>query len=126
MQAGWFDTDIYTDNISNQELVDKLIKQAKNEDKFIIVQATTNYCPYSRAMNYKVFDKKEVRDILKKEFIFIKVDVNSLSLPLGLDKHYTNITPTFFVLNSSTQLEDTYVGPMSKDGFLGMLEVYSE
>jgi len=126
LNAGWFDRDMYTNGISDSSQINKLINQAINEDKYMIIEATSAYCPYSSRMNNNVFSHEDIRASLKKDFVFIKVEIGSSDLPFGLNKYYEDVTPSFFVVSPQKQYEDHVSGSMTKDEFIGFMEMYSE
>jgi thioredoxin-related protein len=128
LYGGWFDRDEYLHSTSDNSEINKLLKKSVEENKYVIIEASSKGCPYCARMNSDVFDDDKVRDILKEYYVFIKVDItNSIfSLPLELHKEFTGGTPTFFVLSPEHDLEDKYVGSMTKDEFLGLLEMYME
>lgn len=124
--AGWFDKDEYLHAIVDKNKIQGLLNRANKEGKFIIVEAFSSKCAYCRAMDDKVFSDKEVRKILRENYIFIKVDVTYGldSLPNGLIKKFEGSVPSFFILFPDGEYEETYSGSMSKDEFLELLDIY--
>jgi thioredoxin-related protein len=126
--AGWFDRDEYLEPTANKNEIQKMFDRAQKEQKFVIVEAFSLTCPYCREMDENVFEDDEVRAILKKHYVFIKVDVTygAQTLPRGLIKRFKGTTPSFFIFFPDGEYEETYSGSMTKDEFLEMLDIYKE
>ncbi len=100
----------------------KIIEEARNKGKHIIVYATSQTCYFCKKMDKEVLSLQEVQDIMNEDFIFIKVDVDFISLPFDLKKKFKGMTPTFFILNSDAKLLNIYPGAWVKSDFLKILE----
>jgi thioredoxin-related protein len=98
LNAGWFDRDEYLEPTADKKEMEQMFDKAKKEQKFVIVEAFSLTCPYCRAMDENVFEDEGVRAVLKKHYVFIKVDVTygAHTLPRGLLKKFKGTTPSFF------------------------------
>ena len=99
----------------------EILKDAKKLNKKILVYATSNSCYFCIRMDKDVFKNKDIKDILSKHYIFIKVDVDNNSIPFDLQKVYNKITPSFFILNGDGKLQNHYPGAWKKDDFYNIL-----
>jgi len=100
----------------------ELVQKAKKENKIILVEAMSNTCYYCKKMQKEVISLPEVQNELFKNFIYIKVDIDKTKLPLGLDKRYKHMTPTFFTLNPNGKFKHMYPGAWTKDDFMLILK----
>ena len=100
----------------------KILEEAQNLGKQIIVYATSKTCYFCKKMDKDVLGLEDVKDIMSEDYIFLKVDVDYVSLPFGLKKHFKGMTPTFFVLTSAGELLNTYPGAWVKADFLQILK----
>ena len=100
----------------------QLIQTAKRENKILIVEAISKTCYYCKKMDKEVLSLPVVKDAIFKNFIYIKVDIDKTKLPLGLDKHYKQMTPTFFTLSPNGKFKHMYPGAWTKDDFLLILK----
>lgn len=101
---------------------EKLIKEAADQGKHFIVYATSKSCHFCKKMEKNVLSLKEVQDAMNEEYMFIKVDVDTVVLPFKLKKHFKGMTPTFFVLTPEGKLLNTYPGSWKKSDFLEILK----
>ncbi len=99
-----------------------LLSEAKQEDKTIIIEAMSKTCHYCKAMEKAVFSKKEIQEKLDKDFIFIRVDIDEMKLPFGLDKDFKGFTPSFYMINSEGKLTNKYPGSWTKEDFIEILD----
>jgi len=100
----------------------QLIQTAKRENKILIVEAMSKTCYYCKKMDKEVLSLPIVKNAIFKNFIYIKVDIDKTKLPLGLDKRYKHMTPTFFTLSSNGKFKHMYPGAWTKDDFLLILK----
>jgi thioredoxin-related protein len=73
-------------------------------------------------MDKEVFALNDVKNEINKNFIFLKVDIEDVSLPFNLNKGYRGMTPTFFALDENAKLINKYPGSWTKDDFLLILK----
>jgi thioredoxin-related protein len=105
-------------NMSTKELIQK----AKKDNKIILVEAISKTCYYCKRMEKEVLSLPDVKNAIYKNFIYIKVDIDKTKLPLGLDKRYKHMTPTFFTLSPNGKFKHMYPGAWNKDDFLLILK----
>ena len=99
-----------------------LLKEANTNNKKLLVYATSKSCHFCKKMDKEVLSLEDVKDEIAKDFVFLKVDVEDVSLPFDLKKTYRGMTPTFFALNSKGKLENKYPGSWNKSDFLLILK----
>jgi len=99
-----------------------LLKEAKDSNKKILVYATSKTCHFCKKMDKEVLSLNDVENKIQKNFIFLKVDIEDISLPFNLAKGYRGITPTFFALDNEGTLKNKYPGSWNKKDFLTILE----
>jgi mono/diheme cytochrome c family protein len=103
----------------------KLLAEAQKSGKTIIIEASSPSCHYCKKMDREVIQSPEIREKLAKGFILAEVNVDENRLPLGLDKVYRQITPSFFFLSPEGKLLDHFPGSWTKSDFARMLEQYA-
>src|SRR5574344_1785168 len=81
----------------------------KNENKKIIVYATSTSCYFCKKMDKEVFTDNEIKKLLDKNYIFIEIDMDKSSLPFDLQKEYKRVTPSFFFVNNNKKLLTQYL-----------------
>lgn len=108
--------------LSNNFNEEELLKEAKQTNKKILVYATSKTCHFCKKMDKEVFSLKDVEEEIQKDFIFLKVDIEDISLPFNLVKGYRGMTPTFFALNKEGKLQNKYPGSWNKKDFLMILK----
>ena len=101
---------------------DKILKEAKKEDKTIIVYATSKTCYFCKKMKKEVLDLEDIQSMIDENFIFLEVDVDNIKLPFNLKKHFYGMTPTFFFVSNENKLLNTYPGAWVKDDFIQILK----
>ncbi len=101
---------------------DKLLDDAKKENKYLMVYATSETCYFCKKMKKNVLNLDEVQDKLNKNYIFVEVDVDNISLPFSLDEKFKGMTPTFFIVNKNRKLLNTYPGSWSKNDFYEIMK----
>lgn len=106
----------------SSEQEEELLKKAINENKKIVVYATSESCYFCKKMDREVFKDLDVKKMLEKDFIFIEVDMDKFSLPFDLQKEYKRVTPSFFFLNSNKKLISSYPGAWIKSDFMNILK----
>lgn len=104
--------------------VQQLLAEAKRSGKTIIIEAGSPTCHYCKKMEQEVIDTPEVRSRLQKDFILVEVNVEETRLPLGLEKVYRHITPSFFFLTPGGRLLEQFPGSWTRHDFLMMLEQF--
>ena len=103
----------------------QLLAEAKRSGKVLIIEASSPHCHYCKKMDREVIQTPEIRRRLQKGFILAEVDVEESRLPLGLDKVYRKITPSFFFLSPDGTLLAHFPGSWTRSDFARMLEQYA-
>ena len=98
-----------------------ILSEAKRRKRHIIIEAESPQCHYCRKMEREVIESLEVRKVLDRNYLMIRVNVERSQLPFGLKKVYRHITPSFFILDSEGHLLSHYPGSWKKDDFLQIL-----
>jgi hypothetical protein len=108
-------------NLSHSNDASEILKQAKAENKTIMVEAMSLSCHFCKIMEDEVFSKDPIQEALDKDFIFLSIDVDKTKLPFGLDKEYKGMTPTFFTLTPDGKVLNVYPGAWTKEDFSEIL-----
>ena len=101
------------------ESFDRALKKASQEDKIIMIKATSKHCHYCKKMDREVFIEEEIVKALQKDFIAVSIDVGKTTLPLGLK---ADMTPTFFFINKDKKMIKRIPGSWNKEDFLEILK----
>lgn len=94
-----------------------IIKEARKEDKLIMVYATSKTCYFCKKMEAEVLQDTDVQKAMKKNYLFYEIDVDFIKLPFNLKRKYKGITPTFFVLTQDGEFLNSYPGSWNKSDF---------
>ena len=100
----------------------KILKKAKEENKQIIVYATSKSCYFCKKMDKEVLALEEIKKQIDKNYIYIKNDMDESSLPFGLQNVYKKITPTFFIVSKDGKYIKQYPGSWTKSDFTEILK----
>lgn len=100
----------------------EMLKKAQNENKKILVYATSKSCFFCKKMDKEVLSLDDVKNEINKNFVYMKVDVDETKLPFSLQEVYKQITPTFFVLSKDGTYIKQYPGSWTKSDFLEILK----
>ncbi len=100
----------------------KLLKEAREKGKHIIVYATSQTCYFCKKMEKEVLGLTQIQEALNEDYIFVKVDVDFVKLPFDLKKRFKGMTPTFFILTSAGEILNIYPGAWVKNDFLEILK----
>jgi len=104
--------------------ISHVLAEAAQSHKRIIVEAMSETCHFCKIMEKEVIDTDAVRAVLTAHYIMVQVDVDKQKLPLGLDKVYKHVTPSFFILDANGSLVAHYPGSWKKSDFLNILNHY--
>ena len=102
---------------------DDAIKQAKKEQKIVVIAASSTHCRYCEKMDREVFSDEDVVAALSKDFVAVKVNVSNDKLPLNLQ---AKMTPAFFFVNAEGKVIKTIPGSWNKVDFLEILKEAKE
>ena len=100
----------------------EILKEAKKQNRNILLYATSKSCYFCKKMENEVLQNDIVKDKINKDYYFLKVDVDQSALPFNLAKEYKNVTPTFFILNYNGKFIRQYPGSFKKEDFLEILK----
>ena len=100
---------------------EKILKKAKDENKQIIVYATAKSCFFCKKMDKEVLGLDDIKNLIKKDYVFVKNDMDESALPFDLQKVYKKITPTFFILSKDGKYIKQYPGSWTKSDFIEIL-----
>ena len=103
----------------------RLLADATESGRTLIVEATSSYCHYCTRMEKEVLEDPEVKAMLEKYFILVQVNVDRQKLPPKLEKFYRRITPSFFFLDATGKLLESVPGSWKKNDFMMMLRRYT-
>lgn len=101
----------------------RAVQRAKDENKIIMIKATSQHCHFCKKMDREVFVDKEVVGHLEKDFIAVEVDIYKERLPEGLE---TQVTPTFFFLSSDEKVLKRVPGALDKGDFMMIMGTVKE
>ncbi len=87
----------------------KAIKKAKAENKLIFMDAYTTWCGPCKMLEKRVFTLKEMGDFYNKNFINVRVDMESGEGPALANIYTVNAYPTMFFIDPNTGKEITRV-----------------
>jgi len=96
--------------------------KAKKENKYILVDAYTDWCHWCKVMDRETFPTKQVGDLVNSKFIPVKIDMEKGT---GVDlsmKYRVSSYPTFLVFNSNGNLVDRIQGFQDETAFVTSLE----
>lgn len=96
------------------------LKKADRENKIIFIDAYTHWCPPCKRMDKYVFSKSNVGNFYNKNFINVKVDMES-NLGRQLERRY-NIRsfPTFLFINADGTVVKRKTGYMNSSQFISL------
>ena len=100
----------------------KILKKANDENKQIIVYATSKSCYFCKKMDKEVLGSDDIKKQIDKNYIYIKNDMDESTLPFNLQKVYKKITPTFFILSKDGKYIKQYPGSWTKSDFQEILK----
>lgn len=121
----------YNDNLDKTQNEEKLsssideeiiLKKAKDENKQIIVYATSNSCFFCKKMDREVLSKSDIKTKIDNNYIYLVNDMDKSRLPFELEKVYKKITPTFFIVSKEGKFIKQYPGSWIKKDFDEILE----
>ena len=73
----------------SQSTFEDALKKAKKEDKRVIVDVYTDWCGWCVKMDEEAYSNKEVKKLLKENFIFIKLNAEGTGKIKYKNKEYT-------------------------------------
>lgn len=68
--------DIYDPTANGEHDIAAALKQAKTEQKHVLLDFGANWCPWCRKLHHTFQTAPEVRDQLARDFVLVYIDVN--------------------------------------------------
>lgn len=99
-----------------------VLTKAKTENKFIFVDAYTDWCMWCKVMDKNTFPDDKVSAVLNSKFVPVKIEMETGNGTLLAMKYRVASFPTFLVFNSDGQLLSTLVGYQKPEPFMANLE----
>lgn len=96
---------------------EEILKKAKDENKLIMIYATSENCYFCKKMHKEVLALPSIQKQINKNYIYIENDMDKYSLPFDLQKVYKKITPTFFIVSKDAEYIKQYPGSWTKNDF---------
>jgi thioredoxin-related protein len=84
--------------------------KAKKENKLIFIDCYTTWCGPCKSMAKKTFTNKEVGDYYNKNFICVKMDMESGEGPKLQSTYSVEAYPTFLFINSKGEVKHRELG----------------
>ena len=94
-------------------------EKAQIQNKVILIELVMESCSYCEKMDKFVLSKEDVRSMIDKNYIFLKLDIHKDEIPEFLT---SRITPTFYFLTADNILLHEIIGAPSKSEFIALLE----
>ena len=95
------------------------LKEAKRTQKIILVKVTQSGCHYCENMQRDVFDNKEVKTFIQKNFIPVAINISHETMPMNLS---VTITPSFYFISADEIVLKKIPGAWGKDEFMDMIQ----
>jgi thioredoxin 1 len=87
----------------------KTLKKAKAENKIIFMDAYTTWCGPCKMLEKRVFTNPKVGDVMNKNFVNVRVDMESGEGPALANIYMVNAYPTMFFIDPATGKEITRI-----------------
>lgn len=111
---------LFSDFLNADSFLQKESIKALKEKKLILLNISSERCPYCLKMKNDVFENKKYRARIDKKFIYVEMAFNDESLPLELKARYL---PTSYILvPKNLVVADEFAGYLKPDDFLELLE----
>ena len=94
-------------------------KRAKEEDKALVVYFFSRYCGYCEAMDKDVLNEKEVNALLKRDTVYVRIDVDKD--PETARKHNVRGFPTTLLVANTGKTIGKIPGYIPREAFKKIL-----
>lgn len=94
---------------------------AAAESKPVLVEVSALWCPTCRALNQKVLAAPQVRDRIRENYIFVRLDYESEAGEAFMDRLGVRGFPMVFMLNPEGELQKRLHITMDPDDFAAQL-----
>lgn len=95
------------------------IKQAKAENKIVMIDVVRTGCHYCEAMEKAVFDDTDMARYIEKSFVPVQINISNEKLPLGL---HVSMTPTFIFVSKNKNVLKKVHGSWNQEDFTSILD----
>lgn len=109
----------------NAAFLENEISKAIKEKKLILLTIKSEVCPYCIKMKKEIFDVKDYREKINKQYVHVEMDSKDPTLPSALHVQYL---PTNFILSpQKMEMVDEFAGYIEPANFIELLnEVYTQ
>lgn len=90
---------------------------ALKSGKIVVIEPIRTYCSYCIKMD-AVFQDPEVSKVMNRDFALVKVNIDEERMPLDIK---ARLTPSFYFINSRSEVYKKVPGAWLKDDFLTIL-----
>ncbi len=98
------------------------LEQAKNESRYIFVDAFTDWCVWCKEMDRRTFSNKEAGDFMNPGFIALKMDMEKDTGVTFAMKYRVTGFPTFLIFSPEGRLVYVMRGFMEAEPFIAGLQ----
>lgn len=110
------------------------LKQARVENKPMLLYFHATWCVFCKKMDTEVFPTVEVSQIVAQHFVPVKVDIDQRENATFIAKFMVRGTPTFVIVNGQEEVlagkggkpSGYFIGAMDKQEFLEFLNAFVE
>lgn len=95
---------------------------AEKEKKQILVYFTASWCGPCHVMDREVFSQSNVISAINKQFVAVKIDIDSWAMQKWRSAFPISMVPNFFILGSDQQKLKHHVGSVAADKFIEFLQ----
>lgn len=101
---------------------EKTMKQAAEEEKFVMVFFWADWCRYCTQIRKEVFGSEKVKEAFDKSFLGVSVDVENDGLELSKKYRASNALPTITFLKPDGEVFGFFDGAVSPGVFIELLD----
>ena len=100
----------------------KVTEKAKTENKYIFLDAYTEWCGWCKVMDKKTFSDKQVGNLMNSKWVAAKMDMEKgFGIELSM-KYGVSAFPTYLIFNSKGELLTRLVGYQEIEPFIKNME----
>ena len=97
---------------------DEAISKAQKEHKSILLEVVATDCKYCERMEDEVFTQKKIIEMLKENFILLRMNGTIETLPLGMGM---TSAPMHIFISENGEIKERYYGYKNEKKFLNIL-----
>lgn len=105
--------------------VEEALKKASSEGKLVFLDFYANWCTPCKYMEKTTFQDDRVVELLKDNFIAVKVDIDNVEGFQMKNKYEVSYLPTMLILNSYGQMVERIEQTMVADDLLSILSIHN-